>query len=103
MVRHSLYACARHPIYSGGILIAVSLALLKPTSAIVLACGFGGVWLIIQARLEGIDLVQRLPEYQEYLSNCPVSAADPKQETLNTMEAPALRCLRGLVFCPELQ
>ena len=37
------------------------------SSAIVLACGFGGVWLIIQARLEGIDLVQRLPEYQEYL------------------------------------
>ncbi len=70
-MRHSLYACVRHPIYSGGILIAVSLALLKPTSATVLACGFGGVWLIIQARLERIDLVQRLPEYQEYLEQLP--------------------------------
>lgn len=36
LVQHGLYTYARHPIYSGGMLIAVGLALLKPTSTIVL-------------------------------------------------------------------
>jgi len=61
----------RHPIYSGGMLIAVGLALLKPTSTVVLACAFGFVWLIIQARLEEIDLLQRLPGYPEYMKEVP--------------------------------
>jgi protein-S-isoprenylcysteine O-methyltransferase Ste14 len=61
----------RHPIYSGGILIAVGLALLKPTSTFALACVLGFLWLIIQARLEEIDLAQRVPEYQEYLEQLP--------------------------------
>jgi len=71
LVHDGLYAYVRHPIYSGGMLIAAGLALLKPTSTVVLACAFGYVWLIIQARLEEIDLVQRLPEYRQYMQQAP--------------------------------
>ncbi|MBI2985351.1 MAG: isoprenylcysteine carboxylmethyltransferase family protein [Deltaproteobacteria bacterium] len=71
LARQSLYAYVRHPIYAGGLLICVGLALLKPTSTFVLACAFGFVWLIIQARLEEIDLLQRLPEYREYMKQVP--------------------------------
>ena len=71
LVRHGLYAHVRHPIYSGGLLIIVGLALLKPTSAFGLACLIGLVWLIIQARLEELDLVQRLPAYREYMKEVP--------------------------------
>jgi len=71
LVRHGLYAYVRHPIYSGGFLIVVGLALLKPTSAFTLACLIGFGWLIIQARLEELDLVQRLPTYREYLDEVP--------------------------------
>jgi len=70
-VHDGLYAYVRHPIYSGGMLIAAGLALLKPISTVVLACAFGYVWLIIQARLEEIDLVQRLPEYRQYMQQAP--------------------------------
>jgi len=71
LARQSLYAWVRHPIYAGGLLICVGLALLKPTSTFVLACATGFVWLIIQARLEEIDLLQRLPEYREYMEQVP--------------------------------
>ena len=71
LVRHSLYAHVRHPIYAGGLLVFIGLALLKPVSTVVLACSIGFGWLIIQARLEEIDLLQRLPEYGEYMKEAP--------------------------------
>lgn len=71
LVRHGLYAHARHPIYTGGFLIFAGLGLLKPTSVLVLACILGIGYLIIQARLEEIDLVQRLPAYREYMTEVP--------------------------------
>src|SRR3990172_8490152 len=67
LVRHGLYAHVRHPIYAGGVLIFIGLALLKPTSTVMVACGLGVGWLIVQARLEEIDLVQRLPAYRDYM------------------------------------
>jgi protein-S-isoprenylcysteine O-methyltransferase Ste14 len=69
--RRSLYAHVRHPIYAGSILVFIGLALLKPTSPVVLACGVGIVWLYVQALLEEIDLVQRLPEYRDYVKQVP--------------------------------
>lgn len=69
--RRSLYAHVRHPIYAGGMLVFVGLALLKPTSTVVLVCAIGAGWLIVQALLEEIDLVQRLPEYREYMQQVP--------------------------------
>ncbi|OGF55595.1 MAG: hypothetical protein A2Z21_09220 [Candidatus Fraserbacteria bacterium RBG_16_55_9] len=71
LVRHGLYAHVRHPIYAGALLIFVALALLRPTSAVVLASVVGFGWAMIQARLEELDLVQRLPAYREYMEQVP--------------------------------
>lgn len=71
LVRDGLYAHVRHPIYAGGLLVFVGLALFKPTSTVMLACALGLIWLIIQARLEEIDLVQRLPGYRQYMKEVP--------------------------------
>ena len=71
LVRHGLYAYVRHPIYAGGLLVFVGLALLKPTPTVVLVCAIGFGWLIIQALLEEVDLVQRLPTYRGYMEQAP--------------------------------
>ncbi len=71
LVRHGLYAHVRHPIYDGGFALLAGLALIRPTSAFVLACMLGILWLIIQARLKEIDLVQRMPDYKEYMKQVP--------------------------------
>lgn len=71
LVRHGLYAHLRHPIYAGAVPIFVGLALLKPTTTVVVACTAAVAWLIVQARLEEIDLVQRLPAYRGYMQEVP--------------------------------
>ena len=71
LVRHGLYAYVRHPIYAGGFAIVAGLALIKPTSAFVTACTLGFIWLIVQARLEEIDLLQRMPDYKNYMKQVP--------------------------------
>jgi protein-S-isoprenylcysteine O-methyltransferase Ste14 len=71
LVRHGLYARLRHPIYAGAVPIFVGLALLKPTPTMVVACAAAVAWLIVQARLEEIDLLQRLPAYRRYMQDVP--------------------------------
>lgn len=71
LVRHGLYAYVRHPIYAGGFAIVAGLALIRPTSAFVIACILGFIWLIVQARLEEIDLLQRMPDYKDYMKQVP--------------------------------
>lgn len=71
LVKHGLYAYARHPIYAGGFLLLAGIALLRPTYSFVIACILGEVWLTIQARLEEIDLLQRMPDYREYMKEAP--------------------------------
>ena len=71
LVRTGLYSRVRHPIYGGGILIFAGLALMRPTSAGMLASATGIVWAVVQARLEELDLVQRLPAYREYMTRIP--------------------------------
>lgn len=71
LVRNGLYAYVRHPIYAGGFFILIGLALIRPTLAFVTACALASIWLIIQARLEEIDLKQRMPDYQEYMKQVP--------------------------------
>lgn len=71
LVHHGLYAYVRHPIYAGGLLIFPGLGLLKPTLPLISACTLGVVYLIIQARLEEIDLMQRLPAYRDYMKEVP--------------------------------
>lgn len=71
LVRHGLYAYVRHPIYAGGFVVVAGLALIRPTWAFVTACMLGSIWLIVQARLEEIDLLQRMPDYKEYVKQVP--------------------------------
>lgn len=49
----------------------MGLALLRPASTVALACAIGAGWLVVQALLEELDLVQRLPEYREYMKQVP--------------------------------
>jgi protein-S-isoprenylcysteine O-methyltransferase Ste14 len=71
LVRTGLYGRVRHPIYAGGVLIFAGLALLRPTSTVVLACVLGVAWAVAQARLEEHDLIERLPAYREYREQVP--------------------------------
>ena len=71
LMRRGLYAHVRHPIYAGGLLVFVGLALLQPTVAWLLACVLSCVFFITMGRLEEIDLLQRMPEYREYMERVP--------------------------------
>ncbi len=71
LVRHGLYAYVRHPIYAGGFAILAGLSLIRPTLAFVPACILGFIWLIVQARLEEIDLLRRMPDYKDYMKQVP--------------------------------
>jgi protein-S-isoprenylcysteine O-methyltransferase Ste14 len=71
LVVHGLYAHIRHPLYSGMMLELVGLFLLLPTLTVLVACVLGVVWVMIQARLEEVDLVERLPDYKEYMQRVP--------------------------------
>ena len=71
LVFHGAYAHVRHPIHSGTFLEFVGLWLLRPALAVTVACAVGVVWLLIQTRLEEIDLVERMPAYREYMERVP--------------------------------
>lgn len=71
LVQHGLYAHIRHPIYAALLLEFAGLVLLRPTQAAALACTIGVGWVLIQARLEELDLLQRLPAYREYMKRVP--------------------------------
>jgi protein-S-isoprenylcysteine O-methyltransferase Ste14 len=43
----------------------------KPRRGVALACALGILWAFLQARLEEVDLLQRMPAYREYLSRVP--------------------------------
>lgn len=71
LVRHGLYAYVRHPIYAGALLLFPGLVLLRPTLTVLIASVAAIIWVFIQARLEEIDLIQRIPEYREYMLEVP--------------------------------
>ena len=71
LVRTGLYRRVRHPIHAGTILEFAGIFLLFPTQAVALACGLGIVWVMIQTNCEEHDLMQRLPEYREYMHQVP--------------------------------
>jgi protein-S-isoprenylcysteine O-methyltransferase Ste14 len=41
------------------------------TQVVVLDCALGIGWIFVQARLEELDLLQRMPAYQEYMNRVP--------------------------------
>jgi protein-S-isoprenylcysteine O-methyltransferase Ste14 len=71
LVTHGIYSQIRHPLYSGMILELSGLVLYIPSITVVVACVLGLLWVMIEARLEEMDLVQRLPAYQEYMGEVP--------------------------------
>ena len=66
-----LYTYIRHPLYSGMILELTGLFLWVPTLSVLVAYILGVVWVMLQARLEEMDLVERLPTYKDYMQRVP--------------------------------
>jgi protein-S-isoprenylcysteine O-methyltransferase Ste14 len=71
LVAHGIYAHVRHPLYSGMILELTGLFLWIPKLSVLVACLIGLVWTMVQARLEELDLIERLPNYKEYMQRVP--------------------------------
>ena len=71
LVTQGVYAYIRHPLYSGMILELTGLFLVIPTHTVLVACVLGLIWVMVQARLEEMDLAQRLPAYNEYIQGVP--------------------------------
>jgi protein-S-isoprenylcysteine O-methyltransferase Ste14 len=71
LVEQGVYAHIRHPLYSGMILELIGLFLWLPTIPVLVACILGIIWVMVQARLEEIDLVKRLPKYKDYMLKVP--------------------------------
>lgn len=97
LVKTGLYAHLRHPIYAGGLPVFSGLVLLRPTAPFALACVLSCVFLIVQARLEEIDLLERLPEYREYMKQVPGFL--PRLRSDGQRESPFSR---WLWVCPPL-
>jgi protein-S-isoprenylcysteine O-methyltransferase Ste14 len=71
LVDRGVYAYVRHPIYLGLLLEFAALVLLKPRQTVVMAVVLGCGWVLVQAWLEEVDLVQRMPAYREYMRRVP--------------------------------
>lgn len=71
LVEHGVYRHIRHPIYAGLLLEFAALVLVKPRRIVALACVLGLLWVLLQARLEELDLLQRMPAYRDYLARVP--------------------------------
>lgn len=71
LVEHGLYAHVRHPMYAALPFTFASLFLIQPTEPVALAGLLGVGWAVLQARLEELDLLQRLPAYADYMRRVP--------------------------------
>lgn len=71
LVHHGLYAHVRHPIYAGLLVMLLGLTLLRPSITVLVATTVTSGCLLLQSRLEEIDLLQRLPQYRDYVSEVP--------------------------------
>lgn len=71
LVRHGPYALVRHPLYDGVFFELAGAILVRPTWPVMVSCVLTGVWVMIQARVEERDLLQRIPDYQAYMKQVP--------------------------------
>lgn len=79
LVDRGPYAHLRHPIYAGLLLQFAGIVLVRPTRASALACGLGALWAVLQAKLEEMDLAQRLPAYRAYMTRVPRFLPRPRR------------------------
>lgn len=71
LMNRGLYAHVRHPIYAGSFLFFAGGVFLRPSMPWLLACALSIVFFAVMAKLEEIDLLQRMPEYREYMARVP--------------------------------
>lgn len=71
LVRHGPFAVVRHPLYGGVFLELDGAALLRPTWPMLVCCLLTAGWLLVQARAEEQDLLQRIPGYRDYMRQVP--------------------------------
>jgi protein-S-isoprenylcysteine O-methyltransferase Ste14 len=71
LAQSGIYAKVRHPIHTGTLLEFAGLVLVVPILTVAFACGLGVVWVLVQTRLEEIDLLQRMPGYRDYMNAVP--------------------------------
>jgi protein-S-isoprenylcysteine O-methyltransferase Ste14 len=71
LVSRGIYDYIRHPIYSGLLLDLIALPLMRPRIPVIVASALGWGYVFIQARLEELDLVERLPAYRRYMQQIP--------------------------------
>jgi protein-S-isoprenylcysteine O-methyltransferase Ste14 len=71
LVSNGIYRFIRHPIYTGVLMIFVGGVLLQPRMPALVAVLLGIVYVYVQARLEEIDLLHRMPAYREYMQRVP--------------------------------
>lgn len=65
LVVHGPFRYVRHPIYVGGVLVALGLSLVFSAYALVLTAALAAFWFA-KARLEERHLVERFPGYADY-------------------------------------
>ena len=71
LVARGLFKYIRHPIYSGLLLDFFALSLMRPSAPALAACALGWGFVFVQAHLEEMDLVQRIPAYRQYMGQVP--------------------------------
>lgn len=71
LVASGVYARVRHPIYAGLLAQFAAIVLAQPRLAVALAVLLGAAWVLVQARLEEYDLLQRMPAYRGYMARVP--------------------------------
>jgi len=71
LVSNGIYRYIRHPIYSGVLMVFIGGVLLHPTRPATVAGLLGIGYVYIQARLEEVDLLRRMPAYREYMNSVP--------------------------------
>jgi protein-S-isoprenylcysteine O-methyltransferase Ste14 len=65
LVVHGPFRFVRHPIYLGGVLVALGLSLVFSAYALLFTAALAVFWLA-KARLEERHLVERFPGYADY-------------------------------------
>ena len=63
---HGIYACLRHPIYTGIIAVVIGLLLRQPTALVGAATLAVLVFLFVKVRFEERLLLARYRDYGEY-------------------------------------
>jgi protein-S-isoprenylcysteine O-methyltransferase Ste14 len=71
LIKTGIYSLVRHPIHCGTALEFIGLFVILPELNVGISVVIGFLWIYFQTRLEERDLVRRIPEYKNYMSEVP--------------------------------